>query len=178
MEIRARIADVSRGLEKGFRLTFETEEDIRGSLEGLQEKELRLTAVVWREKRSLNANAYYYVLLGKIAEKAGTSVTVEHNRTIAEYGQTEGTAMLLMEDIDYLRIPWAHLHPTTETRMVGGALYRKYMVMRGSHDYDTAEMAALISGTVEDAKALGIETLTPEELARMMDAYEKYYRKG
>jgi hypothetical protein len=40
-------------------------------------------------------------------------------------------------------------------------------VMRGSHTYDTREMSRLIDGTVEEAKELGIETLTPEQLERM-----------
>lgn len=36
------------------------------------------------------------------------------------------------------------------------------LVMRGSHTYDTDEMAKLIDGTVYEAKELGIETMTPE----------------
>ena len=43
-----------------------------------------------------------------------------------------------------------------------------YKVYRGSHSYDSKEMSILIDGTVEEAKALGIETLPPEELERMM----------
>ena len=42
-----------------------------------------------------------------------------------------------------------------------------YKVYRGSHTYDTKEMSALIDGTVADAKELGIETATPNELMRM-----------
>ena len=42
-----------------------------------------------------------------------------------------------------------------------------YRIYRGSHTYDTKEMSLLIDGTVMEAKELGIETMTPAELAEM-----------
>ena len=42
-----------------------------------------------------------------------------------------------------------------------------YKIYRGSHTYDTKEMSVLIDGTVMEAKELGIETMTPAELAEM-----------
>ncbi len=51
-----------------------------------------------------------------------------------------------------------------------------YWVIRGSHTYDTAEMAKLISGTVYEAKEHGIETMTPNELARMMASWKARQR--
>jgi hypothetical protein len=38
-------------------------------------------------------------------------------------------------------------------------------------------MAQLIAGTVDECKALGIETATPEELARMAASWEARYGK-
>lgn len=169
--------DVSRGLRGGFRLTFETEEDIRKAIEPLQTAPLRLTVKKWTQRRSRNANAYYYVLLGRIAEKARMSITEAHNRTIADYGQPSGMAVLLRDGINWQTLEEMHLKPTPELEVVDGDLYRHYLVMRGSHTYDTAEMAALIEGTISDAKDLGIETLTPAELEEMMRAYEINHRK-
>jgi hypothetical protein len=51
--------------------------------------------------------------------------------------------------------------------MDNGKLYRVYIVMKGSHTYDTKQMSVLIDGTVGEAKDLGIETLPPHELERM-----------
>lgn len=177
MEIKARLVDVSRGLKGGFRLTFQTDEDIRDNVEPLQDIDLRLKAQKWLVKRSLNANAYYYVLLGKIAQSAKLSVTAAHNRTIADYGQASGETVLLKDAIDWMELPWIHLKPTPEVSVVNDLLYREYLVMRGSHTYNTSEMSALIDGTISDAKELGIETLTPEQLESMMKAYEEHYRK-
>lgn len=176
MEIKAKLVDASRSFSGGFRLTFETSEDIRSKLELLSNTELRITALKWREKRSKSANAYYYTLLGKMAQSARCSVSEVHNRTIAEYGQPEGVELLLREDVNWLTLEQMHLKPIPGMEVAGDQLYCRYMVMRGSHTYDTAEMSALISGTIEDAKALGIETLTPRELEEMMKAYEAHQK--
>lgn len=176
MNVKAKLESVAREF-KTFRVTFITYEDISDCIEALQNVDLRLTAEKWRVKRSLSANAYYYVLLGKIAERAGETLTEAHNQTIADYGQADGNKILLLDDIDWRKVEWLHLKPTPEVQVVEDNLYRAYLVMRGSHTYDTAEMSALIRGTIEDAKALGIETLTPVELEDMLRAYEINHRE-
>ena len=47
-----------------------------------------------------------------------------------------------------------------------------YYVLRGSHTYNSAEMARLIQGTIEDCKEQGIETATPDEIAKMQSLWE------
>lgn len=174
MEIKARLTDVSRDLKGGFRLTFTTNEDVRSSIDRLSEKDIRLDARIWRERRSLTANAYFHVLKEKIAARLSISLTEIHNRLIAEYGiQDEDVpCLILRNDIDWTRLETIHLRPTSRTKILDdGQLYRAYRVMRGSHTYNTAEMARLIDGTVSEAKELGIETLPPEELERMKRAW-------
>ena len=48
-----------------------------------------------------------------------------------------------------------------------GITYRAWVMMRGSSTYTVSEMAVLVSGIVEEARQLGIEVLTPDELERM-----------
>ena len=52
-------------------------------------------------------------------------------------------------------------------------MYRTYIMLRGSSSYDTKEMARLIDGLVSECKEVGIETLPPDEVERMMAAYKK-----
>ena len=61
-----------------------------------------------------------------------------------------------------------HLKPTSGV-MVGkdGITYRVYVMLRGSHEYSTKEMSILLDGLIEEAKGLGIPTLTPDELAEI-----------
>ena len=55
--------------------------------------------------------------------------------------------------------------------------FTSYMKIKGTSDYDSAEMAKFIDNVVGEAKELGIETLPPEELQRMKDDWEKRYGK-
>ncbi len=173
------MTDVSRDLKGGFRLTFTTGEDIRQNLEALEGVDLRLTAQKWREKRSKDANAYFFVLVGKIAQRLNLSVTECHNKAIADYGQPDEEAgtILLRDSIDWMKMEQLHLKPVPGIEVVGDEFYCRYMIMRGSHTYDTAEMAALIDGTISEAKALGIETLTPAQLEEMMRLYAEHSGK-
>lgn len=145
------------------------------TIEKYVDKDLDITLKLYKEKRSLNANAYFHVLVEKIAGVHNVTHTEIHNQLIADYGfmDEEITNIILDDAIDWRRIETLHLKPTSATRMMdNGRLYRVYYVMRGSHTYNTAEMSRLIDGTVSEAKELGIETLTPDELERMKQAWK------
>lgn len=128
-----------------------------------------------RNKRSLSANAFFHVLCQKVAEKTYQSLTEVKNQCIADYGQIDkelGT-VILRDEIDWRKLTHLHLHPTTATRVLDdGKLYRVYYIMRGSHTYDTGEMSRLIEGIVQEAKAVGVETLTPRELEQMIGRWK------
>ncbi len=139
-----------------------------------------LTAVLkpYRRRRSMNANAYYWALCGKLAEVQRISKTEMHNRLLAEYGAEnliDGVPEWSVKapGFDWTRSEEAHYRPA------GYSVHTKegedlpiYWVIRGSHTYDTAEMSRLIDGTVYEAKEAGIETLTPDELAKMKAAWK------
>lgn len=150
-------------------VTFELEEPPL-EFDKLRDKELRIDVKEYRKGRSLNANAYFHVLVDKIAEAQGCSHSEIHNQLIAEYGVMDETVknIILDDEIPWKKLDTIHLRPTTATKVLdNGRLYRVYIVMRGSHTYDTKEMSTLIDGTVSEAKEMGIETITPDELERM-----------
>ena len=141
-----------------------------------KDKELRIEVKEYREGRSLNANAYFHVLVDKIAKALKISEVESKNQMLARYGQLDNyvKTIILDDEIEWQKLTSIHLRPTTHTKvMENGRLYRVYLVIRGSHTYDTAEMGQLIDGTVEEAKALGIETMTPAELERMIKAWDQ-----
>lgn len=167
-----KITDIAKSLQGQFRVTFEV--DSIDEIRGMDGKELTLKITRKANKRSLNANAYFHVLVDKIAEKLNVSHFEIHNRMIARYGYIdEGVKTIIMLDtIPYEKLEVLHLRPTTSTRILDdGKLYRVFFVMRGSHTYNTIEMTRLIDGTVSEAKDLGIETLTPAELERMIKTW-------
>lgn len=127
-----------------------------------------------RVKRSLNQNSYYWALLAKVAEKSSISRNRCHNEMLASYGQDE----YVDDRLVYVTIPdnekaereameaeTYHLRPTSSV-MDGndGMIYRVWVMLRGSHTYNTSEMRRLLEGIIDEAKQLGIETLPEEEL--------------
>lgn len=151
------------------------------TLKGLEK--LSVSIKKFRKKRSLDANAYYWELITKLAEAIKVSKPRAHNLMLRKYGQTEVIDGQLMRmpipdteesEIKALEAETYHIKPTAQVKEgKDGILYRTYVMLRGSSDYDTREMSELIDGLITDCKELGIETLPPAELERMMKAYEK-----
>lgn len=157
-------------------IRLEIEGDVDASLPG---KPLDLELKIHREKRSLDANAYYYKLLSLMAEKLHTSINEIHNITLSRYGYPELidnnlVSLALKANIDPNRLEGIHLkstgHITTNSK---GIEFMNYIVMRGSHTFNTLEMSHLIDGVISEAKELGIDTLTPAEKERMVEAWGK-----
>lgn len=150
-----------------------------GNIEKLQGKQLDIKIVEHKKKRSLDANAYFHVLCDKLRQKHGMSMARMKNHLIADYGQImyieEGIPLIYKtnappEFINELEEPHLLLVKTEIERGKEVYFYRMY---RGSHTYNTWEMSKLIDGTITECKDVGIETLTPIQLKRMMDAWER-----
>lgn len=157
--------------------TLTLNEDARQVFENLRGKKISITIKAYKKKRSLDANAYFHVLVGKIADVTGNSKVYIKNKLIAEYGQYETindalVPLPLDDDIDAYNVEFVHLQPTSRTTTnQKGKVFRVNLVMRGSHTYDTDEMSKLIDGAVYEAKELGIETMTPNQIKEMMERW-------
>ena len=122
---------------------------------------------IHREKRSLNANAYAWALIGKIADALRTDKDAVYLQMLARYGQSE--IVTVREDV-----PWQKIFRYADkigTGVVKGRTFTHVRVYRGSSEYDSREMAVLIDGIIDEAKGLGIETLPPEEVARLKERW-------
>ena len=143
--------------------------------EQTKDKDISIEIEEWSDKRSDRANRYFHELVGKIADKLSASKTEVKNILLADYGQIDLDygQVSLEERIDWRRLDSIHLQPTSEYILDGDMCFRKYWVVRGSHTYNTKEMSRLIDGTVQEAKNLGIETMTPDELERLKATWQK-----
>lgn len=115
----------------------------------------------WRNHRSKDANAYFHVLVGKIADKMELSKAEVKNMMLSRYGQiavenNKPVYLIVPDDIKVEELEELHLRATSQTKELAGVIYRVYMVVRGSHEYDSKEMSVLINGTVSEAKDAGI----------------------
>jgi hypothetical protein len=130
-----------------------------------------------KERRSLDANAYFHTLADKLRFKIDPmpwSMAHIKNHLITSYGQVErdddGNIVYIkanipaekMQEVEYLHcLPVKYESDTV-------VIYRVY---RGSHTYNSKEMSQLIAGTVDECQRLGITTATPTELARMAELW-------
>lgn len=131
----------------------------------------------YEEKRSLSANAYFHTLLGQMAKVLVISNARMKNILISKYGQVQflpdGEVMIYKTNapIDYmLELETIHCIPVKYGEENGKEVYF-YKIYRGSHTYSVSEMSALIEGTCADARDLGISTMTPKELERLVSKW-------
>ncbi len=134
------------------------------------EQDLTITAKRFREKRSLNANAYFHVLVAKIAEVMQKGIDEVKKNLVCDYGTVSFVARIpadanLEEIYTYSRL----IGESKDTRKPCNDWY----IFKPTHTLDKAEMARLIDGTVWEAKELGIETRTPNEIASLLDLWER-----
>ena len=127
-----------------------------------------------RERRSLDANAYAWVLMDKLAEKTGIPKTEIYRHYIREIGGNRETVCVVEAAVKKLRRGWEHnglgwqtdIQPSKISGCVNVILYY------GSSTYDTAQMSRLIDMIVYDCKSQGIETMPPDKLAALMEGWE------
>ena len=138
-----------------------------------QDKDKRWDIKEHRERRSLDANAYFHVLCDKLRQVLGVSMAREKNSLITEFGQMQylpdGEPMIYKTNAppEYiLELETIHMSLRKVSEENGKGVYF-YQVYRGSHTYDTKEMSRLIEGTVIRCQQYHIETATPDEIARM-----------
>ena len=173
-----KLIDVVRLMGGKWRVTYEV--DAVDEIRGMENKEVTLEVKQVGRKRSLSANAYFHVLVGKIADKLNVSKPRCKNILLGRYGQRwieadRPVIISVRSDIDMLEFENPHCIPVGHGQ-VQGKDFTHYAVIRGSHEYNTVEMSHLIDGTVQEAKELGIETLPATVLERMMKAWNQSYR--
>lgn len=175
MQCRGRITQISRDiLTRGILVTMALTEVSEQALQTIVSMDdLAIEIKKYRAKRSLDANAYFHVLVGKIADVLTISKAKAKNMLICKYGQPQllpdGSIMVYKTNAPE-KFMWEQesIHAIPIRYEEKATFYKIY---RGSHTYDTKEMSVLIDGTVADAKELGIETMTPVELAEMKERW-------
>lgn len=117
----------------------------------------------YRQHRSLNANAYAWTLIGKIADAVRAGKDEIYLKCLKRYGQSELISVLSHVPIgSYIK----YYEEAGESKL-NGKDFTHYRVYKGSSEFDTREMSIFIDGVVSEAKGLGIQTETPNEIARM-----------
>lgn len=166
MKLKGKLFGVSRDYKTNdFLITFSVPK-VEG-IEKYQDKILDLEFATHRNKRSLDANAYAWALLQRMAEAIGSTKEECYLYCLKSYSRAFEVVTMDEKAIPRFISNWR----TAEDLGEVSDGYHQVIVYYGSHTFNTKEMSVLLEGIISECKALGIETLTPAEIERMEAAW-------
>lgn len=128
-----------------------------------------------KKKRSLDANAFSWVLIDKLAVALGLTKTEVYRNAIKEIGGNSEIVLVKDEAVGEFCRSWESRGLGWLTDQMPSAYPGMTTVVcyTGSSQYDAKQMSRLIDNLIQDAKAVGgIEVLPPHKLAGMMEAWD------
>lgn len=124
-----------------------------------------------RKKRSLSANAYAWVLIDKLAQKLRLSKTEVYREHIRLYGTFQMIRMKA-EAVKRFQEIWEANGIGFIAEVLNEALGEaEILAYPGTSQYNTTEMARFIDGLVTECREQGIETMEPERLKSLVEAW-------
>ena len=145
----------------------------------LDGKMLTVNIEQYRAKRSLDANAYCWVLCQKMAEVIGNSKEEVYKRFIRDYGKCDVLA-IRSEAVESFIDVWGgrglgwfaedmgKCSVGVDGEQIELVDYNNVMAHYGSSVYNTKEMSILINELVDTAKELDIETRPEHEIQDLL----------
>ena len=163
--------------DSGFWLSLKVENpfEARRFLATKKEKKYVADIKEYRERRSLDANAYMWVLVGKLSGKLGLPPEEIYRAAIRDVGDNYEVMPVRNDALERWKAIWQSNGLGWLCEEIGPSKLDGYTNVRnfyGSSAYDKAQMSRLIDNVVQDCKAQCIETLTPAELARLTEEWK------
>ncbi len=176
-DLTGMIANVSVAYATGKLLvTFEFNErnsatEMVNELKGCDKLSIKIGK--FRNKRSLDANAYAWVLIGKIAEKTNVPKEEVYREAIRGIGGNYDIVCIKEEAADSLRKAWESngIGWQTETMLSKLDGCTNVLLYYGSSTYDTLQMSRLISNLQQDCISLNIEVKPQEEIDSLLNSW-------
>lgn len=173
--MRGKLKDLTFGAHGEQHITITVTRDFREDFDSLKDADVNVVIKKWREPRSKDANAYFHVLVNKIAEAQNLGDDEVKKSLVVEYGalakDEDGNALGAMLPIS---ADINNFYPYTrcyKSMTLDGKEYNCYLFYKRTRTLDSKEMARLIDGTIHVAQELGIDTDTPEQVARYKEEW-------
>lgn len=176
MKLTGKLADISKDfITNKLKITFFINQQVDDFEEIENVELLDIEAKKHREKRSLDANAYCWVLVNKLSEKLDMPANEVYRLNIREIGVFE-IVPIKDEAVERFKTSWSKngigwiCEEISKSKLDG---YTNLKVYYGSSVYNTKEMSRLIDLLVEECKAQGIPTDTPEQIQKYKEMWGK-----
>ena len=178
MKVTGRIVSIRAGdLEKKPRITIEINE--KNKLLAAYDKlkpldKLHVELKPWRKKRSLDANAYAWVLIDRLAEEMGSSKKEIYRRAIKDIGGNTDIVCVINSAVEKVCVNWEKdgLGWQTETFPSKIKGCTNVILYYGSSTFDSKQMSILIDRLIQDCEAVGIETEPPEKVKSLLEQWD------
>lgn len=177
MKLTGKINGLSQDYSSGkMILSLEINEQrdlLEGYVELTSREKLSIELKPFREKRSLNANAYLWKLIGELA----TVLKLGNEEVYRQYVRDLGVYEIIpvkSEYVDRFCAAWRRegigwlAEPMRDSKLAG---YVNLMCFYGSSVYDQSEFSRLLNQVVDDCKAQGIQTEPQERIEALVEAY-------
>jgi len=141
-------------------------------LEELQNQKLNIEIKKYRARRSLDANAYMWVLLGKLQDITDIPKELIYRDLIKHIGSYE-VIPIKDEAVEKFTEAWnknglGWVTDTTKSKLEG---FTNVIAYYGSSTYDKKEMSRLINLVVQECEQLGIETKSDAEIKSLLESW-------
>ena len=165
-----RLKDLTRNMHGKYIISAEVDGDPRELFDKLNGVDIDLEIKKHRQKRSLDANAYAWVLIGNIAAEMHIDRAEVYKNAIRAIGGVSTIVCVPDKALEALQNGWQTRGIGWQTETMPSKLEgcTNVILYYGSSTYDTRQMSLLIDHLVQDAKELGIETMPPQELEAML----------
>ena len=174
MKFKSRKIKIQYDENRNIEIVLGTKDNIQSDIAALKDildkgKELSIEIKQYRHKRSLDANAYMWLLLNEMSSVLKTTKDELYLQILDRYGVY--THVVVKENVvDRVKTEWKTVRELGQVN-INGKVGVQLQCYFGSSTYDTKEMCALLDGVVSECKELGINTVTPRELELMSSAW-------
>lgn len=127
-------------------------------------------------KRTNDANRYFWQLVGQLSAKINVPPEDIYRTYIKDIGGNYEVVPIREDAVDTWLSNWRSKGIGWQSEIIGDSKLRGYknvICYYGSSTYDTRQMSRLIELCIADCKEQGIETMTPSEMALMMQSYKE-----
>lgn len=172
MKIRGKLLEVLPLI--GGKVRYVIEGGISEEVNELVAQDLDIDLKKHKEKRSLDANAYCWVLIHKLAEKLRIPAVEIYRDAVKNIGGNNETVCVQDKAVETLTKGWARngigwVTDTFPSKIEGCT---NVILYYGSSEYDVEQMKRLTDIIKQECEAQGIETDTPEQIAERLALWQ------
>ena len=160
-------------------ITVTVNADFSNEYDELKDCDINVEIKKYSKRRSLDANAYAWTIIDKIAEKTKIKKSEVYRTAIREIGGVSTIICVKDEAVDSLRRGWEAHGEGWQTEQSKSKIpgCTNVTLWYGSSVYTTKQMADLIDSLIQDAESLGITTITDSERDRLLQQWGKKTEK-